>query len=73
MLDGLRGQPLEALELALGRLAGVLGKLGLVELLAQVRGLGLRLVHLAELLLDRLELLAQPVLALPAVHLRLHL
>ena len=36
-------------------------------------GLGLRLVHLAELLLDRLELLAQPVLALPAVHLRLHL
>ena len=43
------------------------------ELLAQLVGLGGRLVELAELVLDRLELLAQDELALRAVHLGLHL
>ncbi len=73
VLHRLRRQPLEALQLPLGDLAGVLGQGGLLKLLAQVVGLGLRLVDLAELLLDRLELLAQPVLALTTVHLRLNL
>ena len=43
------------------------------ELLAQLAGLGGRLVELAELLLDRLELLAQDVLALALVDLGLDL
>ena len=43
------------------------------ELLAQLVDLGLRRVPLAELLLDRLELLAQEVLALGLVELGLHL
>ena len=73
MLDRLGGKALEALQLTLGLLAGGLGQPGLGELLAQLLRLGLRLVDLAELLLDRLELLAQPVLALPAIHLGLHL
>ena len=73
VLDRLGGKALEALQLTLGLLAGGLGQPGLGELLAQLLRLGLRLVDLAELLLDRLELLAQPVLALPAIHLGLHL
>ena len=44
-----------------------------VELLAQLVHLGLLRVALAELLLDRLQLLAQEVLALALLHLRLHL
>ncbi len=73
MLGRLRRQPLEALQLALGLLARVLGQLGRLDLLAQLVGLGLLLVHLAELLLDRLELLAQEVLALALLHLGLDL
>ena len=51
----------------------VLGQLDLGELLAQLLDLGLGRVALAELLLDRLELLAQQVLALGLVELGLHL
>ena len=51
----------------------MLGKLGLLDLLPELRGLGLLLVHLTELLLDRLELLAQEELALSLLHLRLDL
>ena len=61
-------------ELAVGRLAHLLRQLAeRLELLAQLRDLGLLGVALAELLLDRLQLLAQEVLALAAIHLRLHL
>ena len=67
------GQPLEPRELAVGDLADLLGQLDLGELLAQLLDLGLRRVALAELLLDRLELLAQEVLALGLVELRLDL
>ena len=73
MLGGLRGQALEALQLALGLLPGVLGQARRLEALAQLLGLGRGLVHLAQLLLDRLELLAQEVLALALLHLGLHL
>ncbi len=62
----------QALELALGGLADLVGQLELVELLAQLADLGLLLVGLAELLLDRLELLAQEVLALRLVDLGAH-
>ena len=47
-------------------LRDVLGQLQLGQLLAQVVDLGLGRVLLAELLLDRLQLLAQDVLALRA-------
>ncbi len=68
-----RRQLLEPAELAVGRLARVLRQPGRVDLLAQLVHLGLLLVALAELLLDRLQLLAQEVLALALFHLRLHL
>ena len=51
----------------------VLGQLDRGQLLAQLLDLGLGRVALAELLLDRLELLAQQVLALGLVELGLHL
>ena len=54
-------------------LRDVLGQLARLELLAQVLDLGLGGVALAELLLDRLELLAQDELALGPVDLGLHL
>jgi hypothetical protein len=73
VLGRLRRQALESLQLALGLLPGVLGQLRLLEPLAQLGGLGLRLVDLAQLLLDRLQLLAQEVLALTLVHLGLDL
>ena len=63
-------QPLELLErdlLGLGR------HLGRHDLLAEVVEVAAGLVDLAQLLLDRLELLAQDVLALVAPHLLLHL
>ena len=60
-------------ELALGGLLRVLGELGRLEPLAQLGDLRLLLVALAQLLLDRLELLAQEVLALPLVDLGLDL
>ena len=61
------GQLLQARELAVGLLAHLLGQLSSAELLAQLVRLGLGLVRLAELLLDRLELLAQEVLALASL------
>ena len=66
-------QALESRELAVGLLAHLLGKLGRVELLAQLGDLRLHLVGLAKLLLDGLELLAQEVLALALVELGLDL
>ena len=73
VLGRLRRQALEALQLALGLLHRVLGQVGGLDLLAQLGGLGLRLVDLAELVLDRLELLAQEELALALVDLGLDL
>ena len=73
VLGGRRRQVLQPRELAVGLLARVLGQLDRGELLAQLVGLGGGLVELAELLLDRLELLAQDELALRAVHVGLDL
>ena len=73
VLGGGRRQPLEPAELALGRLLRLLGQARLLDPLAQLVDLGLLLVALAELLLDRLELLAQEVLALALVDLGLDL
>ena len=74
VLGGCRRQPLEAAELAVGGLADVVRQRGqLGEPLAQLLDLGLLRVVLAELLLDRLQLLAQEVLALALLHLRLDL
>jgi hypothetical protein len=73
VLGGLRREVLQALELAVDLAADLLGQLDGVELLAQLVGLGRRLVELAELLADRLELLAQDELALALVDLRLDL
>ena len=67
------GRLLEPPELAVGRLAGVLGQVRRLDPLAQLVDLGLLLVALAELVLDRLQLLAQEVLALALVDLRLDL
>ncbi len=69
---GLR-QLLQPRELAVGLAPHVLGQRDRAELLAQLLDLGLRRVALAQLLLDRLELLAQHVLALGLVELGLHL
>ena len=54
-------------------LRGLLGQLQLLEPLAELVDLGLLVVALAELLLDRLQLLAEEVLALALLHLRLDL
>ena len=69
-----RRELLEPLQLAVGGLAHLLGQLAeRVEPLAQLGDLRLLGVVLAELLLDRLQLLAQEVLALALLHLRLDL
>ena len=73
MLGGGRRQFLQPRELALGRFEGVLGQLGRLDPLAQFVRFGLLLVLLAELVLDRFQLLAQEELALAFVDLRLHL
>ena len=73
VLGGRRRQPLEPAELPLGGLPDLLGQLRLVEPLAQLVHLGLLGVALAELGLDRLQLLAQEVLALALLHLGLDL
>ena len=69
---GLR-QLLQPRQLAVDLAPDVLGQGDRGELLAQLLDLRLRGIALAELLLDRLELLAQDVLALRAVQLGLHL
>ena len=66
-------QFLQPRELAVGRLAGVLGQLGRLDPLAQLVDFGLLLVLLPELVLDRFQLLAQEELALALVDLRLDL
>ena len=68
-----RREPLEPRELAVGRLAHVLGQLERVEPLAQLVRVGLLGIALAQLLLDRLHLLAEEELALALLELRLHL
>ena len=73
MLGGGLRQLLEARQLAVGLLAHVLGQRDRSQLLAQLVDLGLGRVALAQLGLDRLELLAQHVLALRVVELGLHL
>ena len=73
VLGGGRRQPLQPAELALGLLPRLLGQLRLLDPLAQLVDLGLLLVALPQLLLDRLQLLAQEVLALALVDLRLDL
>ena len=66
-------QLLEPRQLAVGLAPDLLRQGDRGELLAQVLHLGLRRVALAELVLDRLELLAQDVLALRLVELGLDL
>ena len=73
MLGRRRRQFLEPRELAVGRFAGMLGKLRLLDLLPQLVDLGLLLVPLPELFLDRFHLLAEEELALAFVDLRLDL
>jgi hypothetical protein len=73
MLGGLGRQLLEAVQLAIDLLADVGGQQHVGELVAQLAGLLGGLVELAELVLDRLELLAQDVLALALVDLGLDL
>ena len=68
----LASRPLQAAELALDFGARLLGKLELAELVAKLGHL-LRLVVVAELLLNRLHLLAQIHLALALAQLFLHL
>ena len=66
-------EPLEPSELAVDGLPHVLGQLGRLDAFAELLELGLLGVALAELLLDRLQLLAQEVLALALLELRLDL
>jgi hypothetical protein len=68
-----RRQLLQAPQLASGRAVDLLGQLELVEPGAQLVDLRLLLVGLAELLLNRLQLLTQEVLALALLHLGLDL
>ena len=73
VLGGGRGKPLEPGELALRGLAHVLGERDRAQPLAQLLDLGALRVALAELVLDRLHLLAQEELALSLLHLGLDL
>ena len=68
-----RLEPLQAAQLALDLLGDLLGEAQRLELLAQLLGLGLGLVALPQLVLDRLELLAQEVVALALLQLGLDL
>jgi hypothetical protein len=71
---GRRGrQSLEAGQLTIRRFAGVLGEVRLLDSPAQLGYLGLLGVLLAGLALDGLQLLAQVVLALTLLDLRLDL
>ena len=73
MLGGRWGKFLQPRELALGCLLGVLGELRGDDPFVQLSHLGLLLVSLAELVLDRFELLAQEELTLAFIDLRLNL
>ena len=72
VLAGGGGDGLQAVELLVGDLLHVGRQPRLLEPLGQLVELLLLLAHLAELFLDRLELLAQVVLALGLRHLALH-
>ena len=61
----------KTVELAIGGLLHVLGHLGFVDLLAQLVGFGLLRIDLAELFLNRAQLLTQVELALILLHLAL--
>ena len=61
----------QPVELAVGGLADVLGHLRFVDLLAQLVGFGLLRIGLAQLFLNRAQLLAQVELALILLHLAL--
>jgi hypothetical protein len=73
VLGGDWRQLLQTGELALGRLLRLLGQVCLLDALAQLVELRLLLVLLPQLLLDRLELLAEEILPLPLVDLGLDL
>jgi hypothetical protein len=73
VLGGGGRQPLEPAELAEGSLRDVLRQVERLEPLPQLRQLRLLRIGLAELLLNRLHLLAQEELALALLELRLHL
>jgi hypothetical protein len=68
-----RRQLLQPGELALGGLLRLLGQAGRLDPLAKLVDLGLLLVLFPEFLLDRLELLAEEILALALVDLGLDL
>src|SRR4029450_2891506 len=68
-----RRQFLEPPQFAIDSLARLLRERPFVRAVPELRDLGLLWVGLAELLLDRLQLLAQEVLALRGLHLRLDL
>ncbi len=69
VLCGLRRHLGQAIQLLLGGLPGLFGHLGVFDLLLQLVDLGLSVVLLAQLALDRLHLLAQVVLLLRLAHL----
>ncbi len=73
VLGGGARQALEPAQLALGGRARLLGQIGGLDALAQLLHLGLIGIGLAQLVLDRLQLLAQDELTLGLVELRLHL
>ena len=70
VLGGRLRQALEAGELTVGRPPRLLGQIALVEAQAEIRELGLLRVAFSELVLDRLELGTQEVLALALVDLQ---
>jgi fumarate reductase subunit D len=63
---------LQLLELGVGLFAGLLGQLGLGDLVFQLGDLVRAVLAVAQLALDRLHLLVQVILALRALHLRFH-
>jgi hypothetical protein len=68
-----RRQPLQASELAVDSLANFLGQLDLLDAGLELLELSLLGIAFTELLLNRLQLLAQEVLALALLHLGLDL
>ena len=66
-----RAHRAQLLQLGPGLVAGLLGELGLLDPRLELGGLVLAVLELAQLLLDRLHLLVQVVLALGLLHLPL--
>jgi hypothetical protein len=65
------GTSAQLLQLGLGLVAGFLGQLGLLDALFELGDLVAAVLAVAQLLLDRLHLLVQIVLALRLLHLAL--